>query len=231
MALPLHFLPLMLVRIFLLLLFAIPCSAQHWGVTFGSGPFIFGSFAESRSRISNGLETKVIEHVLSASTTAGAVAGVERFYNDRVSLRAEVSFTKAPIAVKSSGDEEDSVSVGVGDMSVSAFVIPVTFRFNRRGTLRPFISAGPAAVAYDVEPSTSTRSVPLFRGTRVRAGAAASAGAEWWISNRWIIRGEVIDIVTQSPLKESDLSGAQTLQSEITIPHNLHTTIGVAYRF
>lgn len=216
---------------FTLLLLATPAAAQDWAVMGGSGPFVFGDFATSRSRISNGVDTIELEYSLSAATRAGGVAGVERFLNDRLSLRAELSFTQAPVAVKSSGSEEDSVSVGVGDISVAALVFPLTFRFNRGGTFRPFLSAGPAVVAYDLEPERSTRTVPLFTGTRVRAGAAVSGGVEWWISDKWILRGEVTDIASKSPINDSDFRNTATLRSEITTPHNLHSTLAAVFRF
>jgi len=215
----------------LLSLLALPAAAQDWGVIAGSGPFVFGDFAESRSRITNGVDTIELRYSLSAATRAGGVAGFERFLNDRLSLRAEFSFTQAPVAVKSSGSDEDSVSVGVGDLSVTALVIPLTFRFNRGGTFRPFLAAGPAVVAYDLKPERATRTVPLFSGTRVRAGASLSGGVEWWISDKWILRGEATDIVSKSPINESDFRGTSTLRSEITTPNNLHTTLGIVFRF
>lgn len=223
----------MRLRSALLALILLPASseAQQWAVGVASGPFVFGNFAESQARISNQLETIKVEYALSADTSAGLVVGVERFFNDRLSIRLEGTAVRAPLALKSAREDEDATRIGLGDMDGFTLALPVTFRFNRGGRFRPFLAAGPAGAAYDFKPEQNTRSVPLFDGTRIRAGAIAGAGVEWWINNRWLIRGEVSDILTKSPLKLSDFSGPPPPQAEISTPNNIHTTVGASYRF
>lgn len=217
----------------LLALLLLPASihAQKWAVGAASGPFVFGNFAESEARIANQLETIKVEHALSAETRAGLMFGVERFFNDRLSIRLEGTAARAPLALKSARQNESATEVGLGDMDVFTLALPVTFRFNRGGRFRPFLAAGPAGAAYDFKPDQSSRVVPLFRGTRLRAGGIAGGGVEWWISERWLIRAEVSDIVTRSPLKLSDFSGPPPPQVDISAPNNVHSVIGAWYRF
>ncbi len=209
-------------------------ASEDWAIGVGTGPFIFGSFAETRSTITNGEDRVNLTNSLSASTRAGLVLTVERFFNDRLSLRVESAGTSAPLAVKTEQEgSEGSISLDVGDINVLTFAIPLTFRFNRGGSFRPLIFAGPAYAMYDIDRNENiANSVPLFEGTRGRLGAQAGAGLEWRLhGGRFFFRAEIADLITESPLKKSDFSGTLPRRLELNSPHNVHTSLGINYRF
>jgi hypothetical protein len=221
----------LILLILLTLMFSLPAGAQNWALSFSSGPFVFGDFAENQTRIrpfSNG--DSAFTHSLSAATRPGAVAGLERYWSPRLSIRLESTFTESPLAVKS-GSGDDSVSLDIGDLSVTTFALPLVFRFNRGGDFRPLLFLGPAYVVYDINQKQGSGVVPLFTGARGEAGGIGGAGLEWWWSNRFGLRAAISDIVTESPLERSDFQGPVPDTLEIKTAHNLHTTVGLAYRF
>ena len=67
-------------------------------------------------------------------------------------------------------------------------------------------------------------------GTRGRWGAVGGGGVAWWLGPRFAIEGEADDIVTASPFRRSDFA---TGLGSLKIPktHNVHTTVGIRYRF
>lgn len=205
-----------------------------WRVGVASGPFIFGDFAERTSRITNGVDTIRVTSSLSAETRAGVAVDLERSFNDRFSLRLDATFTRAPLAIKTESNDdddpdEDGVSLTVGEMDATTLALTFAWRFNRGGRIRPYLFAGPAWVLYDFDRNEKTGAIPIFEGTRERAAIVAGGGAEWWISDRFALRGELSDTYSEAPLEESDFSGVRSV--EIEEPHHVHTTVGVKYRF
>lgn len=219
----------------LAILFANSLAAAEWSATVGTGPFVFGNLAERTSTVTNGEQTTKVESSLSAATRAGITGELERRFNERLSARLAATFTRSPLSVKtdSSNDDPDSdgVSLNVGDLNVTTFAALLAFRFNRGGSLRPFLAAGPAYALYNMEDSDDEGVEPLFTGTRGRWGVTAAAGVEWWLSDRFAVRAELSDVYTETPLEEGDLSRPRNGSLEIKDPHNVHTTIGATYRF
>lgn len=230
-----HSLPTVLLRSLskfcLVALCAGPLLAQDWAVSAAAGPFVFGDFAETKERIRlpGGGEGSEVTHTLSADTRAGFAFGIERSFNQRLSLRLEGTFTEAPLSIKG-GPDNDAVSLDIADLSVTTFALPFVFRINRGGRLRPFVFAGPALAMYEMQPNTLTGLVPLFSGTREKWGVVAGGGLEWWWSNRFGVRGSISDLLTESPLERSDFTGPPS-SLEIKDVHNLHSNVGIALRF
>jgi hypothetical protein len=83
---------------------------------------------------------------------------------------------------------------------------------------------------YDVTQTTSAGSSSLFDGSRSRWGVVGGAELAWWWSDRFAVEGGVQDIVTSSPFERTDFrgitGGVKTLR-----PQNVHTTVGLRYRF
>lgn len=210
---------------------ASPAAAQEWGIGFSSGPFIFGDFAERTSRITDSLGNTVeVTSSLSAETRAGGMVHLERFFNDRFSVRADATFTRAPLAVSTERDNEDPVALTVGEMDATTIALTGAMRFNRGGRLRPFLFAGPAYVMYDFDRDDDSGAIPIFEGARNRFAVVGGAGAEWWWSDRFAIRGELSDTYSEAPLEASDF-GPAAERIEIKRPHHIHTTLGLTYRF
>lgn len=205
--------------------------AQDWGVGFSSGPFVFGDFAERSSRIVDGTGNSVdVTSSLSAATRAGGMGHVERFFNDRFSMRLDATFTHAPLAISTEAGDNDPVSLEVGEMDVVTVALTGALRFNRGGRLRPFVLAGPAYVVYNVEADEDAGAIPLFTGSRNRFAVVAGLGVEWWWSDRFAIRAEASDTYSEPPLEKSDF-GPSGERIEIERPHHVHTTLGFTYRF
>ena len=205
--------------------------AQNWSMSAASGPFVFGDFAETTERLrppSGGESTEVV-HTLSAKTRAGALVGVERHFNDRLSLRLEGSFVEAPLGIKTGSD--DTIALDIADLSVTTLALPFVFRFNRGGSFRPLLFAGPAMAMYELEPNVVTGLVPLFTGTREKWGVIAGGGLEWWWDERFGVRGSISDLLTESPLERSDFTGPTPSTLKIRDVHNLHSSVGIAVRF
>lgn len=234
MALPLHRPSAAMTRLFVtisLALLAASLPAQTWSASLATGPFVFGDFAETEERLGlPGGNTEVVVHTLSADTRAGAAAGIERHFNDRLSLRFDATWTEAPLAVKTGGGD-DAVSIDIADLRVITFALPLVFRFNSGGSFRPLIYLGPALAMYDVDPNVASGVVPIFRGRREKWGGIAGAGLEWWWNEDFGLRGSVSDLITPSPLERSDFTGPTPGSLEIRDVQNIHTTVGIAYRW
>lgn len=218
---------------FALMLSSALAKGGDWSVGASAGPFFSGRFAESQVTIVNGESSVRISRSLTAKTRAGLLLDVERKFNDRVSIRFEASIHEAPLSISTDDDDtpDDGTSLEIGEMRATTFSVPVVFRFNRAGTFRPYILAGVAYAIYDFKPEESTRSVPLFEGTRGRLGATAGAGLDWWLSDHLAIFGQTSDIYTKAPLSADDFEGPRPRSYSIQNPHNVHTSLGLRYSF
>ncbi|MDP9193188.1 MAG: porin family protein [Acidobacteriota bacterium] len=210
------------------LLFAltIPLAAQDWSVGVASGPFVFGDFLERKVRIGTGEgPSSDVTSVLTAATRAGLAVDVERRLNDRWAVRLEGTFTNAPLRLEQSGGGNDLDS---GDLDVATFMLPVVFRINRNGAIRFHVMAGPALAFYrGNSPDPGGNSV--FEETQSEWGAAFGGGVGWWMSDRFAIEGNITDIITTSPFDREDFSTATRVTTPN--PHNVHTTVGLRWRF
>jgi hypothetical protein len=109
-------------------------------------------------------------------------------------------------------------------------MLPLVLRINPRGTFRFHIMGGPAAASYTIRTRTNAAgSIPIFRGTRTELGAAFGAGMAWQWSERFAIEGTVIDINTSSPFRKDEIGGLGSV--DIERPDNLHSILGLRYRF
>lgn len=123
------------------------------------------------------------------------------------------------------------MNLDAGHIGVTTIVVPLVVNLNR-GDFRLHLLAGPAYALYHGNARAGGGTgFPIFSGTRGRAGGVAGAGAAWWWSNRFGVEGEVSDIVTSSPFREQDVTPAPTKGIHILRPKNVHTTIGIRYRF
>jgi hypothetical protein len=209
------------------LLSTLPALGQNWSLGVGSGPFVFGDFVERRLRpVSSGEPGEAIVYTLSAATRAGAVVDLERSLGERWAVRLEGSFTRAPITVRQSGTAGGFEFNG-GEMSVTTFMLPIVFRINPRGSLRFHLMGGPAYAMYDAEP-TRIPQVPISQGNN-EWGLAYGGGVGWWFSDRFAIEGNLADIVTNSPFESLDDENLPGI--DVKTPHNVHTSIGIRWRF
>ncbi len=104
------------------------------------------------------------------------------------------------------------------------------FRINRNGAFRFHVMGGPAYAVYDItSQSNPTSSLRPFSGSRARWGAALGGGIGWWLSDRFAVEGQITDISTESPFRREELPAGGHI--EIPRPHNVHTSIGIRYRF
>lgn len=215
--------------------FLLPLSAygDDWVVSVGTGPFVFGSFAEHRERISVGGVSENLRHSVSAATRAGALVEVEYRMTGRLSLRTEATFTRSPLSIKTMADDDDPDSEGVtldiGDLDVTTIALAVAYHFNVADNLLAYVAGGPAYAIYDLDPQPEADA--LFEGSRGRFGGLAAVGMEWWFNPNWRLRAEVADIITESPLERSDFGAPPPPTLEIDSPHNVHTSFGVGFRF
>jgi opacity protein-like surface antigen len=214
----------------LLVLFAFPVTAADWGIGAGSGAFLYGDFARFQSTVGTELSTVPVEEVLAADTRPGLQIHLERFVGERWSIRSDATFARSPIAIRAS-DDEDAVALDVGELDVLTISLAAAFRFNRGGRVRPYLYAGPVWAQFAVRENDETGVPPIFRESRTEIGAVGGAGVEWWVSDRFAIRGEISDIVTPSPFEESDFRGIEGQHVEIPDAHNIHTLVGVTWRF
>jgi hypothetical protein len=214
----------------LALALTLPLAAQDWSVGVGSGPFVFGDFVERSIRIGNGEgDPGLVTNVLTASTRAGLTVDLERRFSERWAVRLEGTFTNAPLRLEQKGASGDGSDLDAGDLDVTTFMLPVVFRINPRGALRFHVHGGPALALYHGNAPDIVGAEPVFEGTQQQWGIAYGGGAAWWISDRLAIEGNLTDIVTSSPFDRDDFANATRV--DIPRPHNVHTTVGVRWKF
>jgi hypothetical protein len=212
----------------LLVAFALPAAADEWSIGGGTGAFVFGDFVRRTllptTGNGNGSPTQL---KLTGKTRPGILADVERDFSDRFAVRLEGSFTNARVAVRDSGGSE--VGLDAGKIDVSTFMLPLVVRINPHGSFRFHLLGGPAYAIYQVKRTTGTTQVPLFAGSRNRWGFAGGAGVDWWFGPKLAAEGQVTDIDTASPFEKSDFAAAALVKIPRT--HNVHTTVGLRWRF
>lgn len=211
-----------------LLFLTTTAQAQNWSVGVGTGPFVFGRFVEKTSVIGTELGTTTTTSRLSAATRPGIDANIERDFGRWLGIRLGASWTYAPLRVKGSGGE--GIDIGAGHIGVTTLVLPLVVNLNR-GDFRVHLMAGPAYALYHGNArGGGGTGFPLFAGTRGRAGGMAGGGVAWWWSNRFGVEGEIADTVTSSPFRIEDVTPSAKGVS-IPRPRNVHTTVGIRYRF
>ncbi|HYI07429.1 MAG TPA: outer membrane beta-barrel protein [Thermoanaerobaculia bacterium] len=199
-------------------------TAQDWSFGAATGPFVFGDFVERSLRVGNGGGSEDAgKLVLSAETSAGVALDIERRFSDRWAIRLEGTFTRAPLSVEQ--EDGGGVTIDAGDLDVSTWMLPVVFRINPRGTFRFHLLAGPALAFYRAEGGGE----PVFDETQSEWGAAFGGGVGWWISDRFAIEGNLTDTITSSPFSREDFPDVPGI--DIPRPHNVHTTVGVRWKF
>ena len=215
----------------LLVSLAIPLHAQNWSIGAGTGAFVFGDFVERTVRpVAGGEAAGPTTQTLSAGTRPGLSVDIERSFSDRWAVRLEGTFTRAPLAIKELGDGDADFELEAGDIDIATFSLPIVFRINRGGALRFHLFGGPAYAIYrPIGRENAEQSITVFEGTRARWGAAAGAGIGWQWSERFAIEGAISDVVTSSPFQREDFPDVPGFH--IPRPHNVHTTVGIRYRF
>lgn len=212
----------------LVLALALPAQAQRWSASVGTGPFVFGHFAERTVAIGNEGSVTVSRTRLSATTRAGASADIERDFGRWLGVRLEAAWTRAPLSIK--GTTGSGVSLDAGRINVTTLMLPLILHLNR-GSFRFQIVGGPAYGLYSVDRRTASGATKsLFEGTRGRWGGAVGIGASWWWRPRFGVEWQATDIVTDSPFHAAEIAlngrGVRILR-----PQNGHSTIGIRYRF
>jgi hypothetical protein len=211
-----------------LLLLTPAAYAQNWSVGVGTGPFVFGRFVERTSTIGTETGSTTTTSRLSAATRPGLDADIERDFGRWLGVRLGASWTYAPLRVKGSGSS--GVDIDAGHVGVTTLFLPLVVNLNR-GALRFHVMGGPAYALYHGNARGGAGTTfPLFTGTRGRAGWMAAGGAAWWWSSRFGVEGEVSDTVTSSPFRVEDIATSGK-GVKILRPENVHTTVGIRYRF
>ena len=206
-------------------LFCTPCAlAEGWSLGAGTGAYVFGDFAKRSLRVGTDGSSHIATSTLSAATRPGLSVDLQRDLTPALALRFAATLVESPLATRS-GD--DSVSTDAGKIDVGTFSLPLVWRINRSGALRFHLAAGPAYAAYRIRRRAGEAQV--FEGTRDRFGAVGAAGVGWQWTPRFAVDGEISDVVTASPLERSDFPPS----GSVSIPktHNVHTTVGLRYRF
>jgi opacity protein-like surface antigen len=205
----------------------LPVTAQNWSLGVHSGPFVFGDLVERRTRPSTGEGSSgTVTLTLSAATRAGLAVDLERELAPRWALRIEGAFTRAPLSVEEEGDD---VSLEAGEADIATFAVPLVFRINPRGSFRIHLMGGPAYVVYRISGKEESFSgIPVDDITRSRWGILGGAGIAWWTSDRFAVEGNISDTVTSSPFERGDFAGTGW---DLPRTHNVHTTVGVRWRF
>lgn len=212
-----------------LLAITLPAAAQDWSIGVHSGPFVFGDFVERRLRPSTGQgPTGTSTLTLSAATRAGLTIDLERDLAERWAVRVEGTFTRAPLAVKDQSDD-DEFALDAGEVDVATFTLPVIFRINPRGAFRAHVMGGPAYAIYRITGRPNASGITVLDMTRGEFGLMAGGGIAWWTSDRFAVEGNFSDVVTTSPFERGDFP--DTPGWSIPKPHNVHTTVGVRWRF
>ena len=207
----------------------LPAAAQNESIGIHTGAFVFGDFVERRLRPVGGTGAEdPITLTLSAETRPGLSVDFERSFADRWAVRLEGTYTRSDMKIKQNGTDQ-GVTFDAGEVTVTSFSLPIVFRINPKGTFRFHLMAGPAYVMYKFEAEAHQPTLSIPGSTRNEWGAIAGGGVAWWISDRFAVEGNVTDIVTSSPFEEVD--NTDTPGVDAKRPHNVHTTIGVRFRF
>lgn len=203
-----------------------PILADSWSIGAHTGPFIFGDFYTRSGRFITETGSADATITVSAKTRAGASVDIEREFARRFAIRAQATFTEAPMTVETGSGS--GISFSKSTLDATTLALPLVFRINPNGAFRFHIAAGPAYARYDIHSRATGQSI--FQGSRDRWGAIGEAGVAWWLGRSIAIEGAVADIVTSSPFQRSDFSPT-TRRLDIPKPHNVHTTVGIRYRF
>lgn len=213
-----------------LLLVAAPAEAQNWSIGVSTGPFVFGHFVERTTRVSTGEGSATQVSTLSAATRPGLSVDLERRLGDRFAVRLEGTFSRAPLAIKGTSRQDEPVEIPAGDIDVTTLMLPLVVRINPNGTFRFHVMGGPAAAAYRVtNRPNAAGTIPVFRGTRTEYGVAVGAGMAWQWTDTFAVEVNITDINTSSPFRLDEIGGLGRV--EIERPDNLHSTLGLRYRF
>lgn len=210
-------------------LFAItlPLSAQNWSVGVHSGAFVFGDFVERKVRPSvGGVPGDTVTMSLSAATRPGLAIDIQHDFSRRWGVRLEGTFANAPLQIKEEG--EDALTFDAGELDVVTVMLPIVFRINSGGSFRFHIMGGPAYAMYEFQPEAAG-AIPVASRTQSEWGFAAGGGVGWWISDRFAIEGTITDINTTSPFERSDFPDVPGYS--VPRPHNVHTTVGIRWKF
>ena len=207
---------------------ALPAMGQNWSFGGRSGAFVFGDFVERRLRpVAADPSAEPVTYTLSAATRPGLAVDIERQLAERWAVRVEGTFATSTLTVEDRSEE--GTDIRGGNVDVATFTVPLVFRINRGGAFRFHLMAGPAYAIYKFEPPDRGTPIAVGEVTRNEWGAMAGGGISWHVSERFGIEGSIADIVTTSPFDEGntdDLPGF-----DIPRPHNVHTTVGIRYRF
>lgn len=211
------------------LLFATPLAAQNWSVGVSTGPFVFGDFVQRTIRTGTETSVSTTTITLSGAVRPGLAVDLENDFAPRWGIRAEATFTPSKLKVKNRG--EAGVNLDAGKLDVTTLALPLVFQINNGGAIRFHLHGGPAYAMYHITaPRSGGSTLQGFSGTRNRFGWVAGGGVAWWLRDRLAIEGNIDDIVTGSPFERSDYP-ATTTGLEIKKPNNIHTTVGIRYRF
>lgn len=212
----------------ILLPFPLSATAQNWSLGVHSGPFVFGDFVERSVRPATGGQSSgSVTMTLSAATRAGLAVDLERSFAPRWAVRLEGTFTRAPLSVEEEGDE--GVALNAGEVDISTFTLPLVFRVNPRGAFRVHLLGGPAYAVYRITGTPNVSGITPLDKTTGEFGLAAGVGVAWVMSDRLAIEGNLSDVVTSSPFDREDFPSSPGWR--IPRPHNVHTTVGVRFRF
>jgi hypothetical protein len=203
----------------------LPAAAQDWSLGVRTGPFVFGDFLERRLRPASGESEEPTTLTLSAATRAGLSVDIEHGFAPRWAVRLEGTFTRAPLTIEDASQE--GTDIRAGDLDVTTFTLPLVFRINPRGSFRFHLYGGPAYAIYKFEAPTNRLGVGTT--TRSEWGLIAGGGLTWQIRESFGIEGSIADIVTTSPFDEGGIPDAPGF--DVPRPHNVHTTVGIRYRF
>ena len=202
--------------------------AQKWSIGLRSGAFVFGDFVERHLQPAAGdASGEPITLTLSAATRPGLATDLERELAPRWAVRLQAAFTRAPLTVEDSSDE--GTTIPSGNVDVTTVALPLVFRINPRGAVRVHLFAGPAHATYQFEPPARSPGIPLGGTTRNEWGAVAGAGVTWHLRERFGVEAAISDIVTTSPFDRRDVPPGPGF--DFPRPHNVHTTVGMRYRF
>jgi hypothetical protein len=208
----------------------VPALADAWSIGVGTGPFVFGYFAERSTRIVTDSGSTTTRTRLSAATRPGGAADIERSFNGWLAVRLDAAWTRAPMKIKS-GDGS-GISFDAGHANITTVTLPLVVTLNRHGAFRFHLAAGPAYAFYTMKGRTGGGgTLPLFDGTRGRLGGTAGGGVAWWLSDRFAVEGAASDTVTPSPFRRADFGSSTFGGLKIPETHNVHSTVGIRYRF